>query len=784
MRSVEADVRSGFGVVKTDSGQSCRLAMQELWLVGRVLPVGARLMVRHVFRSAETGPVEVVYAFMLPRDAALRKFRLSGERFSVRSELRLREEARQIYEEGIEKGHLASLAQQYGDGLVNLAVGNIRPGETVEVFLEMVVGVEVHEEGFRFRFPFTLAPAYHRRARPIEVEPDVGEVELPVEEFDDLMLPIWKKEAKGLHRVGFQLWVCTPGEIQEVGSPSHALRIQPDGESRVRVSLGRTADVPNRDLVLDVRHKTAEPLVLAGVDRRGVGRFAAVIPSRCFGSVDQGPRRVVFVVDRSGSMSGLPMKQALQAVESCLGMLREEDRFGIVCFDDAVERFSDELLAGNQEGKDKARKFLHRIDARGGTELAAGLEVAVRMLGGAGEIFLITDGEVLGTEAILKEVRTAGIRIHCLGIGSSSQDRFIALLGQESGGTGRMVTPREDVVEAARALFAGVSGAVAREVRLELRGLEEAQLAPEPPETVYPGTPMVVFGSAQGQGQGWLEISWKNNQAVERMTLPVVIHPAEEGQTLALLQGARLITQMEARYEEPDVEESAQKSRAADVAARLEALSREFGLASRRMSLVAVLERQGDESGQVPQTLIVPVAMPEDVEFGSYFGSGKAEVACGAVMYKWARPALRVIDVGYCPPSHVVPTREQVLQELFDRIDLDGGMRAQDPKERILLSLLTVLLLAEEAAEATVESFRSHRQQLMDFLTRADLSLFSEEKRELITEILRRLAQQIPIRGPWLNRLREYLEEGTLKQSVVWRQLRRAIQRHTAPPQT
>ena len=46
---------------------------------------------------------------------------------------------------------------------------------------------------------------------------------------------------------------------------------------------------------------------------------------------------------------------------------------------------------------------------------------------------LMTDGQVSGTEAILARARTTNTRLHCLGIGSASQDRFLALLARESG---------------------------------------------------------------------------------------------------------------------------------------------------------------------------------------------------------------------------------------------------------------------------------------------------------------------------------------------------------------
>src|SRR5690349_23139991 len=119
---------TAFQAADARTGKTIRLAMQRLEVTGRILPVGARLNVRHVFRSAEKKPLEVIYSFGLPRDAALRRFQVTGEGFSARSELKPAAEAARAYEAGMEAGHLSTLARQYGDGMVNLTVGNIRPG--------------------------------------------------------------------------------------------------------------------------------------------------------------------------------------------------------------------------------------------------------------------------------------------------------------------------------------------------------------------------------------------------------------------------------------------------------------------------------------------------------------------------------------------------------------------------------------------------------------------------------------------------------------------------------
>src|SRR6185437_12914161 len=103
-------------------------------------------------------------------------------------------------------------------------------------------------EGFRFRFPFALAPTYHSRAKTVVLSPGEGEVELPSDQFGDVILPRFREDAKGLHQVGFELSLDSQLEVDEIASPSHPVRVKPDGVRKARVGLAIAQDAPNRDL--------------------------------------------------------------------------------------------------------------------------------------------------------------------------------------------------------------------------------------------------------------------------------------------------------------------------------------------------------------------------------------------------------------------------------------------------------------------------------------------------------------------------------------------------------
>jgi Ca-activated chloride channel family protein len=782
------DVSTVFTPKEAASGKPIELAMQKLWLVGRILPVGARVLVRHTFRSGEKKPLEVIYSFGLPRDAALRRFRITGDGFSVSSDLKPIEEAVKAYEEGLAEGHLAALVRQYGDGLVNLTVGNIRPEEEVTVNLEILAGVETRDDGIRFRFPFTLAPAYHSRARAAEVRPGVGEIELPADEFGDL-----------------DLSVAMPYPIVETGSPSHAVRVAGQGPNRSRVSLATARDLPNRDLVLDVRTKETLGGVISGTGRDGRGYFAAVAPSAGFKEKSEGaaeePRRVVLVLDRSGSMEGVPIEQARKALQACLGALGEDDSFGLVAFDDHVDLFDAGLVTASKKNREKAAGFLARIDARGGTELAAGLRAAADMLkkrafGHGGDILVVTDGQVMGTETIIEAARAAGIRIHCLGIGSASQDRFLSQLARETDGVSRFLTPRERVDMGAVELFASIARPLGTGLRAVLEGFKDGRVAPDPPASVFAGTPVVLFGDTTMAGEGWLTLGWDAGGTRRTSAIPLAIGPGGEGETLRLLQGARLITDLENRYPGGGVEEGGVKGREAErVRQRLVALSEMYGLASRAMGLVAVVQRAGDRPGDIPVTRVVPVGLAQDMAWGAYF-LDTANIVMGTGVMKMRVLGSPDMEAGFDPSmarhrktpllsrlfskrdtsfprstsvrmeeswlsaSKPDDTRQVHLLDLASTLDPDGGMPGKSEEERVLATILALLQFLAGGHSASAGPFRAHVKRMIEFLEKSKI------RTGVVKEIVELGRSGRALGGDWSNRKPE---------PALWAELEEAL---------
>src|SRR5205823_6859108 len=118
-------------------------------------------------------------------------------------------------------------------------------------------------------------------------------------------------------------------------------------------------------------------------DRQGTF-LLTVLPPTNQGQA-QRPRDMVFVLDRSGSMSGWKMLAARRALARMIETLSERDRFTVFAFDDSLETppvCADGLAPATEHNRYRATEWLSQIDARGGTEMAQPLDRGVALLSG------------------------------------------------------------------------------------------------------------------------------------------------------------------------------------------------------------------------------------------------------------------------------------------------------------------------------------------------------------------------------------------------------------------
>ena len=225
------------------------------------------------------------------------------------------------------------------------------------------------------------------------------------------------------------------------------------------------------------------------LDTRG-GASYLEIGVQADGMPGRGPRtavNAVLVVDRSGSMSGEKIARARDAARALIAALDGEDRLAIVDFASDAHL----LLASapvTPAFKEVALAQVSRLQATTGTNLSAALDLAAPQLerGRAparlDKVFLATDGlaneGVSDREGLLRiAARDFGrATVSTFGIGEDYDEDLLAALAAQGGGRTRFIHSASELEPAMRAELTRSARTVAREVRLEVRGVSGARV--------------------------------------------------------------------------------------------------------------------------------------------------------------------------------------------------------------------------------------------------------------------------------------------------------------------
>ncbi|MBP9035752.1 MAG: VWA domain-containing protein, partial [Pseudomonadales bacterium] len=303
-----------------------------------------------------------------------------------------------------------------------------------------------------------------------------------------------------------------PQGVASVACPSHPAQVTVNGTC-VRVELmGANAQL-DRDFVLDIA--LARPFApCAVVAPDGAGAHALMI--NLYPDLGQYARQAaeyVFVVDRSGSMAGESIEQALNALRLALRSLEEGDAFNIVGFGSRYQLMFPRSRPYTQAALEEATRQLESWDADlGGTELLAPLQAVLAGSSAAlpRRVMLLTDGQV-GNEAACIALATehaATVRIFTFGIGYGASEHLVKGLARASGGKAEFIHPNERIEPVVMRQFARAAAPSLNNVRLDWGGLRPELVTPRVLPSLFAGDRLTVYARVPGGAEhGAVEVA-------------------------------------------------------------------------------------------------------------------------------------------------------------------------------------------------------------------------------------------------------------------------------------
>jgi Ca-activated chloride channel family protein len=606
---------SGLGALRTERGL---LPLEAVDLVATIDGLTAHLHLTQTFVNVHAEALEATYIFPLPERAAVQRFRLQVGDTIIEGELKERGQARKEYREAISQGHQAAITEEERPGTFTMRVGNIPPGEKATVHLELAQPLPCVDGEATFRFPLVVAPRYipgvplgrppvgSGTARDTDATPDASRITPPV------LLPGFPNPVALSLQVHF-----LPSDLRPLAFRS-SLHTVVDDESddglRLRVLAGERL---NRDFILRFRlaDRTIRTSLALHPDADGRhGTFALTILPPAMHDQPARPRDLVFVLDRSGSMAGWKMVTARRAVARLIETLTDQDRFAVYAFDDRIDTpptfDGDRLLSATFRNRTAALDFLNGVSDRGGTEMAAPLDLALSRLLEKGTeqsrdkvLILITDGQVGNEAQILHQLghRLKHVRVHALGIDQAVNAGFLQQLADHGGGSSTLVESEERleaVIDQVQRRI-GTPVLTGLKLRAESLSIEEGSTVPARLPDLFAGTPLVILGRYAGNGEGAISLSGTAADGIAwSMRVPAKRHVRS---ALPALWARQKLRDLEDRYvitPSPDLERT------------IVELSLRYGVLCKFTSFVAVDRSRVVNVGGKQHQVVQPVEQP------------------------------------------------------------------------------------------------------------------------------------------------------------------------------
>lgn len=146
---------------------------------------------------------------------------------------------------------------------------------------------------------------------------------------------------------------------------------------------------------------------------------------------------MVLVIDRSGSMSGLPIEMAKAAAKATADTLSSDDLLEVIAFDSSPTRVVRMTAAKHRA---RIQNDIARIQAGGGTEIFSALDAAYQSLtttrARRKHVILLTDGQAPhnGIRDLVQAMAAEGITATSVGLGSGIDETLLRTISDLGGG--------------------------------------------------------------------------------------------------------------------------------------------------------------------------------------------------------------------------------------------------------------------------------------------------------------------------------------------------------------
>ena len=589
------------------------------------------------FANPTSHPLNVEYVFPLNGDAAVHRMHMQVGDTAFEAVIKQTQEAESLYTAAKKSGKNAALLIQHRPNMFTQSIANLMPDLPITVTLEYVHTIPKVDGAYELVIPLVVGPRYTPQQpeagdmlieeHPISTESGVWHVEL---------LPAYPPTAGvdipqnvAADRVNVSIHLNSGIAIQSVDSQTHALDIQDIDPTQKVLTLSKGRVQDNRDFVLRyaLQGQQTEAGLLAHRDDRGGFLSLHIEPPAILNDDDIAAREMVFVLDCSGSMHGLPMQASKAFMRQSLSTLRPTDYFRIIRFSAHANEFSRQPLLASENNLRDAMAYVETLRGQGSTEMIRGIELALNapvISNTRRNIVFLTDGYIGNEVNILSLLnrRLADARLYAFGVGTAVNRFLLDEMGRIGRGFTHYMDPTESVETVAQGMAARLQSPVLTHIHIDWGTLEVAGVLPQLIPDLFAGQSLRI--QARYATPGTYTITVKGQVNGRAATLPLTVtlpEKSEHGKAIALVWARSQIKQT---MHERLAPLSLRPANRPDQVLQQEVtqLGLDFGLVTEWTSFVAVSDFVANTQGDQTRDAQIPVPKVAGVSNKAYPSSG------------------------------------------------------------------------------------------------------------------------------------------------------------------
>ncbi|KAJ6250172.1 von willebrand factor a domain-containing protein 5a [Anaeramoeba flamelloides] len=402
----------------------------------------------HKYQNNETVPIETVFVFPLDSKSAVNHFEVFLDGKKIKGVVKEKKQAKEEYENAIKEGKTAvKMEQEMGD-VFKMNVGNLKPDKCCIITLKYVTNLESSEDSkLTFYLPQALAP----RFVPMESQ----------EEFNKTEFSKVKYSKRVPYGTTYTFQFDMNSKIEAISSTSHG-EFTPtiEGTKANGTYKASRQDDFGKDFKIDIAlEKPHEPRVLLerytypAIETGDPETVTTAMLSFYPDLEEQDVKtEIIFLIDRSGSMSGKRIDNVSKVLNVFLPSLPETCFFNIVGFGSTYEfLFPNGSVQYNNQNLKTAKEHALGIQADlGGTQIAQPLQEIFNQptkRGYSRQIFLLTDGSVGNTRDVIDTVKREAqtTRVFTFGIGSGASTALVEGVAKAGNGACEMIADNDPI---------------------------------------------------------------------------------------------------------------------------------------------------------------------------------------------------------------------------------------------------------------------------------------------------------------------------------------------------